>query len=256
MGMTNKVLAEPSTLSDTINISEKLTTYFSNRMKLLVVDDSEITLSYIEGFFSTPLINVSTVSNSNDAFSLIAESPLLWHCWIIDINLGMRENDGLDIIERHKTFPFTIVFSGMGSMETAVKAMELGAAEVVDKKPEAINKLILKTCKLMPLSLLCKGRLQKNRNIFFLLKENIIKDHNEWALSANLSLRQLQNICNLYAGMPPTFVLPFYYGLQYLLLSSFEAFSLPPEYSANQEFFQNCLTFLEQNLPYYQILLK
>ena len=172
------------------------------------------------------------------------------------MNLGQRLNEGLDFIERYKTFPFTIIFSGMGSMEMAAKAMELGVAEVVDKTVDATNKLILKTCKLMPLSLLCKGRLQKNRSVFFLLKENIFKDHNEWAYAANLSLRQLQNICRLYTGMSPSFVLPFYYGIQFLLLSSFEAFKLPAEFSLNQSFFRQCADFVDQNILHYNICLK
>ena len=250
--MNNQLLSKCPCIYESFVVPDKLTNCFAKRMNLLIVDDSEMVITCLEGFFSTPFINVSTATTVDSAFKLISTPSRQWHCWIIDMNLGNRLNEGLDIIEQNKSFPFSIIFSGIGSMETAAQAMELGAAEIIDKTHDAINKLILKTCRLMPISMLCKGRLQKNRSVFFLLKENIIKDCHEWAYAANLSLRQLQNICTLYTGMSPSYVLPMYYGMQQLLVSSFKQFKHPSEYFENESFFYACLDFIDQNLPYYQ----
>jgi ActR/RegA family two-component response regulator len=250
--MNNQHLAFRSSVFKTLKISDRLIEFLSKRINLLIVDDLDMTLNCLEGFFSTPFIRVFTASNSEDAFKLISMPSLQWHCWIIDMNLGKRDNEGLDIIERHEHFPFTVIFSGIGSMEIAAQATKLGVAEVVDKAHDPINKLIIKACKIMSLGVLCKMILQKNRSLFFLLKEKIIKDPHAWAYSANMSLRQLQNICYSYTRMPPSFALPMYYGLQYLLVSSFESLSPPPEYLENQIFFTNCIDFIDQNLTHYK----
>jgi CheY-like chemotaxis protein len=230
---------------------ENLAYFFSKRIKILIVEDDKNILAYLEGFFSTPYIQVETAATAEDAFSIISSSVgMPWHCWIVDLGLGTRS--GLDIVESNRQFPFTIIHSGIGSMEIAAKAIKLGAAEVIDKKPDSIFKLIMKVCKLVPLSFLCKGFLPKNTSVFFLLKENILRNHLDWANTANLSLRQLQNICSMHTGISPTYVLPFYYGMHYLLLKSFGNDTFPIEYSSHHSFFFNCLQFVENNLPYYQ----
>ena len=40
---------------ETLNVSDRLMHYFSKRMNLLIVDDDEIILSYLEGFEPPPL---------------------------------------------------------------------------------------------------------------------------------------------------------------------------------------------------------
>jgi CheY-like chemotaxis protein len=231
-------------------VSEKVAQFFLKRMKLLIVEDDEKVRETLEGFFSTPFIQVEKASNTEEAFLAFSSSANPWHCWIIDINLGRLS--GLEILKKNQQFPFAIIYSGIGSMEQAAQAVKLGAAEVIDKKPDSIFKLIIKTCNLIPIGILCKGFLPKNTHVFFLLKENLIKNQNDWAGRANLSVRQLQNICGLHTGMTPPFVIPFYYGLQYLLRSSFESIKLPDEYSAHKPFFRECLNFIDKNLPSYQ----
>ncbi len=240
----------PSHASGISEVPETILRFFSKRIKLLIVEDDENVRGYLEGFFTTPFIQVEPAANVDEAFRIISSSALPWHCWIVDINLGKRS--GLDIVEINRQFPFTIIYSGLGSMELAAQAIKLGAAEVIEKKPDSIFKLIMKTCKLIPLSFLCKGFLPKNITVFFLLRENIVRNHLDWANRANLSLRQLQNICGIHTGIPPTYVLPFYYGMQFILLKSFECNEFPVEYASNLSFFKHCLQFVENNLPYYQ----
>ncbi len=231
--------------------SEKVIPYFFKRMKLLIVDDEECISSLLEAVFSTPLIRVVKATNESDASALIAASPTHWHCWIVDMNLGKQNQEGLDIIERHSRFPFVIVYSGTGSMENAARAIRLGVAAVIDKSPVAINKLIAKTCSLLPLGLLCRGLLPKSRDIFFALMDTIIANHHEWAARVNLSLRQLENICSIHTGLTPSAVLPFYYGMQYLLHRTITMHELPVEYVVNDLFFMNCLEFVVRKIEMY-----
>jgi ActR/RegA family two-component response regulator len=231
-------------------VPEKVNSFFSKHIKLLIVEDDENILGCLKGFFSTPYIQVETALNAENALGAISSSAKPWHCWIIDIDLGKLS--GLAILEKNRQFPFAIIYSGIRSMEQAARAVKLGAAEVIDKQPDSILKVIIKTCKLIPLSVICKGFLLKNITSFFLLKENVIKNHTDWANRANLSLRQLQNICHLRTGMPPTYVIPFYYGLQYLLLLSFGSIDLPAEYAFQKPFLSDCLNFIDKNLPYYR----
>ena len=81
------------------------------------------------------------------------------------MNLG--GSSGCAILEKNRQFPFAIIYSGIGDMELAAQAKDLGAAEVIDKKPNSIFKLIIKTCKLIPISVLCRGFLGKNIYTFF-----------------------------------------------------------------------------------------
>jgi CheY-like chemotaxis protein len=239
--------AQATALSE---VSEKLASFFFKRMNILIVEDDDIILRCLEDFLSTSFIHVETALNAENALVAIASTNTPWHCWIIDMGLGKLS--GLAILEENRQFPFAIIHSGTGSMEQAALAMKLGAADVIDKSPNSMYKVILKICKLIPLSVLCKGFLLKNISAFFLLKENIILDHTEWAYRANVSLRQLQNICNLHTGMPPTFVIPFYYGLQYLLSLSFDSSVLTAEFLPYKPFLTDCLNFIEKNLSYYQ----
>jgi DNA-binding NtrC family response regulator len=132
--------------------------------KVIVEDDIKI-LEALEVLFSTPYIHVETAINAEEALLAISSSASPWHCWIIDMNLGRLS--GCAILEKHRQFPFTIIYSGIGSMEHAAEAKELGAAEVIDKKPDSILKLIVKICKLIPLSFLCKGFLPNDSKVFF-----------------------------------------------------------------------------------------
>jgi ActR/RegA family two-component response regulator len=229
---------------------EKSFQFFPPKMKLLIVEDDENNRACLKGIFTSPYIQVQTAITADEALLAIASAAFPWHCWIIEINLEKRS--GLDIIAEHRNFPGAVIYSGLGSMEIAAKAIQLGAAEVIDKTRDSIHKLIMKTCELMPLSHLCQGILPKNKSVFYLLKENIIKNHNEWAAKANLSLRQLQNICHIHTGLPPTSVIPFYYGMQYLLASSFKYCNPPSEHVSHQFFFQDCVDFITKNRLHFE----
>lgn len=244
----NKSTAVDSFVITATESHDELLRHFFKRMKLLVVDAEERFQSALQTAFSTTLIDVVTACNRHEATTAIAASSAHWHCWIMEINL---ECEGLDIVEDHPQFPFVIIHSGMGSMEQAARAIRLGVAEVIDKTAGSINRLITKTCALLPLGMLCRGMLPKNRDVFFTLTKSIIINHREWAEKVNLSLRQLENICNLHTGLSPSLVLPFYYGMQYLLHTTIDLHDLPVEYVINERFFLDCLEFVSMKIGMY-----
>lgn len=236
-----------------IIIPDGVTDLFSKRIHLLIVEDDENLLSILADLFSTPYITVTKASNITEAKSAIARHGGCWHCWIIDMCLDGKRNSGMALIEDHGFFPFTIVYSGIGSMECASYAMRKGAEVVIDKGFGSIVRLIKEVCGLAPLAALCKGSICKNKEILFLLKNHIIRGPKEWAEHAVMTLRQLQNISTLNSGMPPTLVIPFYYGLRYLLLSSLSGKG-PLTEKKDGIFYQSCVNFLWKNLPSYQKL--
>ena len=103
----------------------------------------------------------------------------------------------------------------------------------------------------MPLGVLCGGRLSKRKDLLFLFREHIMRDPKEWAERAGISLRQIENISISAACMPPSFMIPFYYGMRYILATSLgidRQFIL----AADRAFCQGCVEYLEKNQAYYR----
>jgi hypothetical protein len=139
-------------------------------------------------------------------------------------------------------------------MESAAHAVQKGAAAVIDKGVDTIDRLIREVCDLVPLAVLCKGIMHKNRETLFLLKNHTIIEPGEWAEKAGMTLRQMENISTTHTGMSPSFAIPFYYGLRYLLLSSFGGRGELID-KEDQAFCQNCVDHLQKNLSFYQGLI-
>jgi DNA-binding NarL/FixJ family response regulator len=248
---TNLMPGHASSAIEADSQSGVLISRFLKRMKLLIADTDTSILASLATAFSTPLVDVKTASDANQATNAISRSSCPWHTWIFDISLGKRGCEGLEIIEKHQHYPFVIVHSGIGSMEKAAHAIRLGVAEVIDKTAESVSRLIEKTCALLPLGMLCKGRLLKSRGVFFTLAENVIMHHREWAERVNLSLRQLENVCNLHTDLTPSLVLPFYYGMRYLLQTTIDLRHMPVEYVVNERFFLECIEFVARRIEGY-----
>lgn len=235
-------------------IPETLMHSLSGRIHLLIVEDDETLLSALEGIFSGPSMTMTLATTINEARNAIAVRGNTWHCWIIDLCLGGKKNAGMALIEEHNDFPFAIVYSGIGSMESASHAIQMGAEAVIDKGGGSIAKLIREVCEVAPLAMLCKGKISKNKEVLFLLKSNLIRLPKDWAEMSGMSLRQIENISLMHTGMQPSFVIPFYYGLRSLL----EADISGKEPAAKKEelaFYKNCVDFLQKNLPIYQKVL-
>jgi hypothetical protein len=225
--------------------------FLSGRINLLIVEDEVSLLLMLKKTFSLPYINVVQASAVKEARDAIARSRAAWHCWIVDMCLGEESGAGTTLIEQHGNFPFAIVYSGLGSMESAAGAIQKGAAAVIDKGADSLEKLLWEACSLMPLGVLCGGRLFKRKDLLFLFREHIMRDPKEWADKAGISLRQIENISLSAAGMPPSYTIPFYYGLRYLLAAGLriDRQFIP---ASDRAFCRSCVEYLEKNRDYYR----
>jgi hypothetical protein len=225
--------------------------FLSGRINLLIVEDEVSLLLMLKKTFSLPSIDVVQASSLKEARKAIARPGAVWHCWIVDMCLGEKKNAGIVLIEEQDNFPFAIVYSGLGSMEGAASAIRKGAAAVIDKGVDTLDKLIWEACSLMPLGVLCKGILRKKKELLFLFREHTIRDPKAWADIAGITLRQIENISISAAGMPPSYTIPFYYGVRYLLATSL---GVDRHYitAADRAFCQGCVDYLEENRSYYR----
>jgi hypothetical protein len=228
--------------------------FLSRRINLLVVEDEVSLLSMLRETFSTPYINIVTASNMKTATNVVARTGTAWHCWIVDMCLGEKKNAGTALIEGYGHFPFAIVYSGLGSMESAAGAIRKGAAAVIDKGTGSLDRLVWEACSLMSLGVLCGGTLRKKKEVLFLLKEHAVRDSSAWAESAGISLRQLENVSMAATGIPPSFAVPFYFGLRYLLAAEL---GVERKFIAAKEsaFYWKCVEYLEENQDYYRNML-
>jgi len=231
-----------------------LSRYFSRRVNLLIIEDSESLLLALKGIFSIPCFKVTTASSIEEARKAIKRPGTIWHSWIVDMRLAGKDDAGATLIEEHRHFPFAVVYSGLRSMETAALAIQKGAAAVIDKGSDTADKLIGEVCGLAPLAMLCRGTLFNNREILFLLKNQTVREPAEWADKANMTLRQIENISQTHTGMAPSRVIFFYYGLRHLLLSGFGVNGVLTN-KEEQSFYQNCIENLQKNIPSYQNIL-
>jgi hypothetical protein len=225
--------------------------FLSGRINLLIVEDEVGQLVLLKRAFALPYINVVQASTIQEARKAFARDTDAWHCWIVDMCLGETTGAGTTLIEEHGNFPFAIVYSGLGSMESAASAIQKGAAAVIDKGADTLDKLIWEAAGLMPLGVLCKGILRKKKELLFLFKEHTIQNPNEWADKAGISLRQIENISISAAGMPPSFTIPFYYGVRYLLAAGLgvDRQFIPVK---DRAFCQGCVEYVEKNRDYYR----
>lgn len=228
--------------------------WLSGRINLLIVEDDETLLSALEGIFSISCMAVAQAATINEARSAIARPGADWHCWIVDLCLGGKKNAGMALIEEHNDFPFAIVYSGLGSMESASHAVQLGAEAVIDKGCGSIAKLIREVCGVAPLAALCRGKISKNKEVIFLLKNHVLRQPKDWAEKSGISLRQIENISSMHTGMRPSQVIPFYYGFRSLLAAELSG-KEPAAKKEEQLFYDSCVDFIRKNLPVYKDLL-
>ena len=99
---------------------------------ILIVDDEGQNRDYLSEILSEEDYNVSTASNGRDAIARLSQD--LFHVVLTD--LKMPEVDGLGVIrhlvENHINC-IGILFTGYGSVKTAVDAMKLGAFDYITK---------------------------------------------------------------------------------------------------------------------------
>jgi len=154
------------------------------------------------------------------------QTTSLWHCWVLDIAIE-DEDSGLQLLsETNLRYPFVIVLSGMRSMATAAKATRLGAIQVFDKDPTALDAIHDYICKTAALGFVLKGKGTKNFGVYKNLLETRITTIEQWAEKAYLTRRQLERVCEFECSLSPRYVLSLFHAVQYLLLDF--GTTLPP----------------------------
>jgi two-component system nitrogen regulation response regulator NtrX len=111
--------------------------------EILIVDDEADIRNLIEGILNDEGYKTEQAENAERVFDLIKHKK--FSLVILDIWLQNSEYDGLGILERIKsTYPDVpvIMISGHGTIETAVKAIRLGAYEFIEK-PFKTDRLLL-----------------------------------------------------------------------------------------------------------------
>lgn len=110
---------------------------------ILIVDDEADIRNLIDGILDDEGYKTAQAENAEQVFELIKHKK--FSLVILDIWLQNSEYDGLGILERIKsTYPDVpvIMISGHGTIETAVKAIRLGAYEFIEK-PFKTDRLLL-----------------------------------------------------------------------------------------------------------------
>jgi ActR/RegA family two-component response regulator len=212
------------------------------KVNLLIVDDDQLILKALTARFDSPLFQITTAENYNDACLKIAQPGTHWHCWILDIDLG-DEHNGFDIVKLFPDFHFVIVLSGLRSMHLASEAIARGAMYVFDKNPDLFERLHDAVCKVAALGYLLHGNSSHAMNHFLLLERSVMTSIDEWAAKACVDVRHLQRICEARTGAGARNALSMYYGL-YSLLRGEIAFS-----SSEAAYFDSCVRQIVKEKP-------
>lgn len=108
---------------------------------ILIVDDERSILNILSAVLIDERYQVLTATGGNDALKIIkSETPSL-----VLLDIWMSDMDGIETLKRIKALSPTmivIMMSGHGSIETAVKAIKLGAYDYIEK-PLSLEKVVL-----------------------------------------------------------------------------------------------------------------
>ncbi|MBI1824256.1 MAG: sigma-54-dependent Fis family transcriptional regulator, partial [Nitrospirae bacterium] len=108
---------------------------------ILIVDDEEGILRTLSGILTDEGYSVATRSNGREAIEVILDNPpqlVLLDIWMPDI-------DGIETLQKIRDFSSSltvVMMSGHGSIESAVKAIKLGAYDYIEK-PLSLEKVTL-----------------------------------------------------------------------------------------------------------------
>ena len=104
-----------------------------SRRRILIVEDNETARKQIQVFLETdPGLAVDTAANGSDALKALTERPYS----VIVTDLKMPRVDGLQLLEevQKRRLPADVIITtGFGTIDHAVQAMRLGAADFLTK---------------------------------------------------------------------------------------------------------------------------
>ncbi|MGC9324323.1 MAG: sigma-54-dependent transcriptional regulator, partial [Desulfomonilia bacterium] len=116
-----------------------------NGHAILIVDDESQNRAYLSEILSEEGYSIALASNGREALARLSQDP--FHVVLTD--LQMPEVDGLGVIQyliENKLNTIGIIYTGYGSVKTAVDAMKLGAFDYITKpfKAEEIKVVVKK----------------------------------------------------------------------------------------------------------------
>lgn len=135
------------------------------KMNIMIVDDEKIVRESLYHWFTKIGHTVERASSGFEALEILEKS----HFDVLFVDIRMPEMNGIELLEKVKTeYPETVVIiiTAYGSIESAVKAMKLGASDYLLKpfKPDYLSLVMEKIAQQVKLSLeynYLKGRLDK-----------------------------------------------------------------------------------------------
>ena len=136
-----------------------------HKMNIMIVDDEKIVRESLFHWFAKLGHQVAKASSGFEALEQLAKNPFD----VLFVDIRMPEMNGLELLEKVKTeYPesVVIIITAYGSIESAVKAMQLGASDYLLKpfKPDYLSLVMEKVAQQVRLSAECfylKGRLEK-----------------------------------------------------------------------------------------------
>jgi len=179
---------------------KSLAAQFEKKINLLVVDDDPYLLSSLVDLFSSPAFNVVSAATLDHARAVQSKVKGGWHCWVLDIDLGMG-GSGLGLIKENPGYPFALVLSGLRSMSVASEALALGALKAFDKDPRSLDALFAEVCEVAAMGFVLRGKQTKNLPVFMLLRDPSVRTVNDWAEKAHITMRQLARICEAHQSI-------------------------------------------------------
>jgi DNA-binding NtrC family response regulator len=100
--------------------------------RVLIIDDEQGYRSLLQWKLSARGLHVETVKDGGEALDRLRQGPFD----VVITDLTMPQIDGMAVLEeikKHWSQTEVIVITGFGTVETAVRAMKLGAYDVVIK---------------------------------------------------------------------------------------------------------------------------
>lgn len=201
--------------------SGKLRELFSGHINLLCIDDDE-PLCYLlcEEYFRSPIFHKKWVTTYDSARQAIL-GKVPYHCWLLDLTID-KHNDGLQLLQLKKNFPYRIVISGARAMTDATEALKNGAHGAYDKFTVFTmnpNVFISEVCALSTLSFLLKTRNPARFEIYKILLSEFIRTPQEWIIRSYTNECTLRKIMEDNSSLSPKQFLCMFNALYSVLMS-------------------------------------
>ena len=105
-------------------------------MNILIVDDQRETCDFLSGVLSREGHQVQCLAEAESALQRLAKRDSRPELVVLDLDFGPGKMNGVEALEKMKALDRdleVLILTGKGSIEAAVKAMRLGAADFVEK---------------------------------------------------------------------------------------------------------------------------